>query len=387
MSKKQQDNKNKEDLAEFNCKAIYKRFRYVWDKYSIGEKRLNEILQMNGYDAALQKFVDCITANAQLTGIAQQMLQYCGSMIINDIFDVMYFYRRNLHLAVNGVPKIENVTDLTPLMNLDKDVCLDIYKDGASHAIFISRRLFPIQTRKENLEFTFQVFSKTPKHSKELSGPELTKLMYDSTYTFHLHATEATKKVYLEHNKVTYFPSSCIDICEKCNKCNKTHVTFNNKQYEQLIYSLNLRENSGCDFNNFDIISPSEIIKCIIHALNCYNNREKVVRKNSKLNKEYNSCKVHVATPNEQLNDKVIMLPLVEYVKEYKASIPYVYKGGHHASPVAHQRSGYFRKSKQGSYIRTDTGFKFVGKGNGDYTYVQPTVVNNKTDRIIIFKA
>ena len=82
-------------------------------------------------------------------------------------------------------------------------------------------------------------------------------------------------------------------------------------------------------------------------------------------------------------DDKERVMSLYQYVKEYRESPKYEYKGGHHASPVEHPRSGYYRKCKHGSYILSDGEFKFVGKGLGKFSYVKPCLVNAGKDEIM----
>lgn len=117
-----------------------------------------------------------------------------------------------------------------------------------------------------------------------------------------------------------------------------------------------------------------------------YDARNIITRKNTKKAAAYNQCKVHVANSEPNI-DKIVMLPLDEYVKDYKASQSYVYKGGHHASPVTHMRRGYYRRvRKGGDYIFKNRKFEKVENKQGNYCFVRPTQVNSKTDRVIVYQ-
>lgn len=78
-----------------------------------------------------------------------------------------------------------------------------------------------------------------------------------------------------------------------------------------------------------------------------------------------------------EVEDKLV--PLHRYLKEYAPSIRRAYKGGHHASPVPHDRRGYYRRSRgKGDYDLINGEFVFVGNMEGTYSWVSATHVGNK---------
>lgn len=83
-------------------------------------------------------------------------------------------------------------------------------------------------------------------------------------------------------------------------------------------------------------------------------------------------------------DDKVV--PLQRYISEHPSE--YVYKGGHHASPVPHVRRGFYRKSRgRGDYDLVNGEYIYVGDKQGKYSYVSATHVGTKNDTVIIYKA
>ena len=140
---------------------------------------------------------------------------------------------------------------------------------------------------------------------------------------------------------------------------------------------------------NTEIPEPTYVMNIIQHVINCYVNRDTITRKNGKVTKSYNACTVHIAHTDKQDVDKYVMLPLHIYAKSYEDKPKSEYKGGHHASPCSHERSGYFRRSRgHGDYELKDGEFIKVEPGTGHYSFVRPTVVNaNKESKgLTIYK-
>ena len=81
-----------------------------------------------------------------------------------------------------------------------------------------------------------------------------------------------------------------------------------------------------------------------------------------------------------EVEDKLV--PLHRYLKEYAPTVKRVSKGGHHASPVPHDRRGYYRKSRgRGDYDLINDEFVFVGDMKGTYSWVSATHVGNKKSK------
>lgn len=110
--------------------------------------------------------------------------------------------------------------------------------------------------------------------------------------------------------------------------------------------------------------------------------------RNSKRNKasENSSAPVKAdqACAHVIYEDKVV--PLQRYITEHASE--YVYKGGHHASPVPHERRGFYRRSNgRGDYNFVNGDYIYVGGKQGKYSWVPSTHVGGKNDTVIIYKA
>ena len=113
----------------------------------------------------------------------------------------------------------------------------------------------------------------------------------------------------------------------------------------------------------------------------CIKHKETLTRKNGVAAKKYESVKVHVAKP-ESSGDKVI--PLHTHVKEYSYIGKQEYKGGHHKSPIEHDRCGYYRKSRGvGDYDYVNGEFVYVGKKQGKYSYVSACHISGNKGNVV----
>lgn len=125
-----------------------------------------------------------------------------------------------------------------------------------------------------------------------------------------------------------------------------------------------------------------ELVGYYNYAVYSYANRNKLYGKfegKNKINstKTGRQHKIHVARP--ETSD--VYVPIDVWVREYEPSKEYEYKGGHHKSPIAHDRASFFRRSRgKGDWEYIDGEFVNVGKGNGKYSYVRATRVNDKND-------
>lgn len=98
------------------------------------------------------------------------------------------------------------------------------------------------------------------------------------------------------------------------------------------------------------------------------------------------STKKNVAVPNVVYEDKLVSLQ--KYIYEYEPSIKRESKGGSHASPIPHDRRGFYRKSRgRGDYDLVNGEYIYVGDKQGKYSYVSATHVGTKNNTVVIYKA
>lgn len=368
-----------------SCKFLYERHKDVFmQMFKCDKTVIDKLLAIPDYNDACEKFHELISKYLNKQKLIN-LVEACDNSILTDLFEHLWFYRRNLHFCIESVPNIDIVN--TSLLNeINRDICIDIVLGDKTYGVYAFHRTYPITTPSKVLDWTFQVYGR----NIQMTNSNL-RLVVQATlmpvYTFHIHADENTTRCYVEHNNLDTNLSAMA--CNVCKKCNNILAKFGTLEHNFKLYPMKYRQSSeDCLLaRDLDTLLPQDILKCILHSLECYKAREVITRKNGKKAAAYRQCRVHIATNESVASDKFVVLPLHEYVKEYRASHPHEYKGGHHASPVAHVRRGYFRKSrKTGDYILREGQFIKVGKGQGNYSFVRATHVNNKTDRVTIYQ-
>lgn len=132
---------------------------------------------------------------------------------------------------------------------------------------------------------------------------------------------------------------------------------------------------SDVDLNSLGYPPVSIVIGAFNYANYCYNNRKVIHRKSTTAGKHYAEHKVSTIS-----KDKDSIIPLVQYVTEYEPGTRSEYKGGHHASPVEHDRRGHFRRTKNhtGNWNYIDGKFVESEPGKGEFTLVKGSHVNGK---------
>lgn len=89
------------------------------------------------------------------------------------------------------------------------------------------------------------------------------------------------------------------------------------------------------------VSQPWKLLKYISFAWDMYENRHTITRKNSKRKAGYTHNKVHVAKSDENEFDYSV-IPLHTYYDTERKN--HEWKGGHHASPVEHERAASYRR-------------------------------------------
>jgi hypothetical protein len=141
------------------------------------------------------------------------------------------------------------------------------------------------------------------------------------------------------------------------------------------IYNL-IDLDSDKPVNAYFVRMSYKIIYAIMYCVHCYNHRDTIQKAGSVEHKIYKEHAVHVvrsSTDNEkaEITDKLVNL------NAYHVTGEYTYKGGHHSSPIEHDRKGFYRKSRgRGDYNLVDGFYIFVGNKQGAYSYVRATHVN-----------
>lgn len=327
---------------------------YFAQKESVAKKlgltiaRINELCKMDHDDAT-----DEIMPTLFWDQIAKNKKNKKGQVLVNqaemfDEFDEVYYYKQSLHFVS---PRYEaediSTVNTTVLEKMDKDIIIDTVDEmGDDLVIKVAKRIYPIQLKNEQLWYSIAIYK-----SAEVS------------VSLHLSAKEALNKVYVEHHN---------NFCMKCNKiCNACSVD------ELVIRSKRNLDECGISLFMGNLWNT---IYTAMQVMETYFSREVVVKKRKVSDAVKKSHDIMIARDDNGDTERV--LPIFDYVYEYHESQRKEWQGGHHKSPVAHERRGYFRKARRGNYIMVNGEFVQVQNGTGNFIFVGPSKVNWDNDAV-----
>lgn len=265
-----------------------------------------------------------------------------------DLWDFLWYYKRNFHVVlpqIYGYTYDTNGVDCSILEDLEKDLEIDTILpsqlgDGVAYIRYVKRNV-PIVFSSSSCNATIQI-----------------SLDDGGLLRFHFEISNCVRKVFVETMRY----------CFKCDKCKRIKSLHG----EEFVLRPRFREACGVEMGFSNIMG---ILHTVIKVAELYQKREKISRQRKVTPDSELTRKIMVARYDED-TDTERVIPMFDYIKEYHESIKQEWKGGHHASPVSHPRSGYYRKCKHGTHILKDGEFIEVGRGLGRFIYVKPTIVN-----------
>lgn len=321
-------------------------------KLGINEHEFTELIKGDYHDGA------STVAARSLGGILGDInvtsnfnVKVMGTNFLDD-WDFLWYYKRNLHVVL---PEIEsynfdtNGIDCSCINDIDRDVDIDTVlptREGPMVTyIRMIKRNIPVRFNSSVCDCTIQVMHE-----------DFECLRY------HFAVSDRVRKVFIES----------LNKCNRCEKCTRVRTT----QGVECVLRPRFREECKQSESYSDIFG---ILSIIANVVNIYNKREKISRQR-KSSPEAETMKALMVAHEDIERDTERLMPMFDYVREYHESIKQEWKGGHHASPVSHPRSGYWRKAKHGTHILNNGEFVEVGRGLGKYIHVKPTIVNAHKD-------
>ncbi len=347
-------------LAYIQCSSMGKvgiAMRLSLVEYKKRKESLKRTLKINdnqfvdmvkgGYDEGAMK-VASISVASVLNKMSGKSIGVLSVDVLND-WDFVWYFKRNLHIVI---PEVEYYVipkdgiDTSCLNKLDKDINIDTTIKDKPVFIRLVHRNIPVEFRASVCYWTIDAYTDTDNvHFSFVGGGNVRKVYVDS-----------------------------IDMCIQCGMCSPIEC----KNGVQHVIRPRFREN--CTYSSV-LLDPMMLLAICMKVTSTYVNREKVVK--SKKQEDVSRARNIMVAREESSEGTERLMSMFEYVKEYHESVKKEWQGGHHASPVSHTRSGYYRKSKVGSYVLREGEFVFVGKSLGRYTYVQPTIVNAHKDTVM----
>ena len=317
----------------------------------ITEARYIELLKGDFNDCASKITTQAVIKQLHSAGNkGKSTIQIAPPDSLND-WEYLWYYKRNLHVVL---PRIEQCTvpadgvDCLPIENIDTDMEIDTMLDNLEVYIRVSKRQVPIVFKSTACDCTIHVISEKYR------------------YTFHVGMDRHVKKVFM----------NVTDGCKDCKTC-----TFVQDRYGTN-YALRPRFRREC-VHDYMIGNPIGILQIVADVARIYGDRQKISRKRKSDSDTKMLRSIMVAKEEDYDTDKERVMSMYEYTKEYCESIRKEWQGGHHASPVSHPRSGYYRKAKHGTHILKDGEFVEVTRGMGNFIHVKPTIVNAHKNSVL----
>lgn len=164
-----------------------------------------------------------------------------------------------------------------------------------------------------------------------------------------------------------------IDFCKsKCSMCSKKTFQLYDRgiqaPYNCSLCGKSMRRDSRCEVSmvcyEMTGFSLDELLGACFYAIGVYVNRRK------RATDKESSNGVHVCQKVHEVNSKGLaeskLLTIKEY-NSYERRERAAYKGGHHSSPVEHERSGYLRHYKNGKVVEIKPTTVNKGKSKAIY--------------------
>ena len=338
-------------------------FNYLCNSTNVKKKELTRRIESYNLDD-FKKFLCRKVISRNRDGLSRAI-----DMLNNEI-DEIYCFKSGLHFCVSSFPESVEFNAFND-GEWDNDVFIDFKLNDINFFLHAWKCKFPMSVNGIKSAYQIMLFADIP----EMQEYNRIKLQnqYDRLWEFSkvykIHVTEC------DTDFITEIAGSNFWMLDKAvNKELDTEINVN---------FLNSEEESV--FSELKLPAPVELIKLINHVMYCYLHREQLTRKNGRVRKKYEACKIHTVQDTKEEHD--VYVPLTVYYSTERSSGEY--KGGHHSSPRAHDRRAYYRRSRgRGNYDLVDGRMVFVGDKKGKYSLVRQTHVNGKkSESVKIYKA
>lgn len=280
--------------------------------------------------------------------------KYC----LNNMMWEMYRFKNSVHIKLSDVYSYEDdyhfdVTDMNPEIEyfaVDFEMC-----DGVRVCAYIGQ-CFDVGVYSGNMAKYSILYRVNKPYGKKYESANYMSVVNSSNSEFVTHPQGTFRK------------------CLSCEACKKQHRRNAFKESCDLSYGCDLSKCSA----GIDRVLPNMVASIILSAVKKYMSRSTEVRerwRTGDINRK-------LMEPNDSSGDVYRLLPNVEVTYIHKEPRVYEWKGGHHASPVAHKRKSHYRRCKMGNYKLCGGQFVEVPRGEGTHVRVRESKVNWDTNRV-----
>ena len=307
----------------------------------VSDNQLNSVMKMDVYTA-----IDKVEVRARaFAAIHKGHMSKTNKKVNPDLrIGVSYLcaYAKAVHLCIPEIPASMEFEfkDLCDLHVLDKNLLIDFTYNGKPMCMWVSKDIAPLTHSSEDFTHIVMVFAGT-----KVIG----------TFTFMYKAD------------FLFMSSDLMSCCGNCELCRRERFTNTAPVY----FMHHNTEGCLCEQR---MPQPYTLLGVIASVSKMLLSEPEIVEKAVSNERKGTIHKAH-----EDCSDYYVTLP---YSKVYKYTDRKEWQGGHHRSPVAHDRRSHYRRCRGGSYIYRGNDYVFVGKGIGTHCKVRATRVNDKNSNL-----
>lgn len=359
-----------------NARGLYEDgLRYIASDL-VGIKKKDLIRKMNNFSDC-DKFMDWVIKSAILRGKSRLVDEMVATLAYCYDFESAKRFYIPKSVRNSDVEDI-NVSADELFKDIDGAVYIETMAKDLKVILRCSKLDVPINLSSASYKYCINIFT----YESDILNKTL--VVYDTYKSIAKYAKFMSVLFTEDFEKFSVIVPKSNEFINKC--CDVVPLTMiSGEERAQVDVLVSLEYSSGKHKETASaIFSIAQIAQnCAKYVMYCYNNRYTLSRKNGKARRHYESNKVYTAKEDKSVDT---LISLRTYVKEYESSTESVYKGGHHASPIEHDRCAYYRKSRGvGDYDLVNGEFVYVGSKKGSYSYVKPTHVNGKK-KFIVYK-
>lgn len=324
---------------------------YLLGKTKLRKKDIERLCEGSNYDNLVRK----ISFQLSLKGIP--MSPEAGIPL--------FFYDKFTHYCLTNMP--EQSCDKLQITESIHECFIDFRYKSDNYFIQVVKRGYPIYLNNHECMYSVSLFADRDAVHREVAN-RLTTRDIDAWPNIKRNFSFPLIKVHLDRNgyAVLFEPEEVTQL-RGFGGVAIAELSGGTPYYR-------IEENDWkLDAEAFDFPTIPEILGVVQHVLTCANNPRSIRRSNGKVREKYNKSKIHVVSKEDK--GDCVYVPLDSYIKDYNPSTRQPWKGGHHASPVEHDRASYYRRSRgKGDYDLVGDKFVFVGGGKGKYSKVAATM-------------
>lgn len=349
------DGIDKDILKDGIYKTVEKFCKSDWETAFKIKNRLLSIYQMYGvpvYNKTGKLYADTDNGNPDMR------LQHTLITLSYNL-DSIWVFRNCMHFKLENVDVAPVTFNQEDIKKINSDMIIDLEYNGRRYYIEVIKSSDRMIDKNNEGGFIDWYSINLMTESKDIP--------VGLSYTFGFVPEKLPRVFGVSYEGV------CHKFCNECSKRKAIHTELeNHKSFDMCRVSKYADDVCICYLHE---LPAKKILDIVYFCIECYLNADKLYEKRSKISKNYHKSNTTMVSVNyDNPRDSYRTLPVHHYKYELENGKPYdrsEWKGGHHASPVAHVRRAHVRRCKNGYLVyEGDGNWRRVPKGQGTHVWV-----------------